>query len=290
MPLPKLELLRGDPLPIVAWLHGRWKLGGLEGVLWVASGSMLAEKGRQVLLLAALVCLDENIPFCFPAPPSSSAWNVAEVRSLVESNQFFVSVFTFLNGTKQTAWHVKMLHVHPPALTQSSLRLQLPRAGPSQDVRRQVLLGCAGNLVERGRRVERWRRLIQLLRAGDVERHLGPPRQIRYRTSRRGIDLLDNGIEDTTKAIYEARLEELRMFFSCRGLSTIENILGKPSRAAASRVATFLRYHASSRRCATAGRTPLSCWRPSSAACSGASPRVRRCHRRRKSSTPRGVS
>lgn len=39
--------------------------------------------------------------------------------------------------------------------------------------------------------------------------------------------------------IYEARLEELRIPFSGRSLTTIESILGKPSHAAASRRATF---------------------------------------------------
>lgn len=37
--LPELEFLRGGPLAVVAWLHGRWKLGHLEGVLSVAIGA-----------------------------------------------------------------------------------------------------------------------------------------------------------------------------------------------------------------------------------------------------------
>lgn len=90
--------------------------------------------------------------------------------------------------------------------------------------------------------MERWRRLILLLRAGDVEQHPGPPRQLRYRFSHRGIDLLADDVEEKTKVLYEARLEELRAFFACRGLATFESILGKPVHAAASRVATFLRY------------------------------------------------
>lgn len=65
-----------------------------------------------------------------------------------------------------------------------------------------------------------------LLLAGDVEPHPGPARNVRHRSSRRGIDLLTHDIEDTTRRIYETRLEEMRSFYALSGLYHCRECVG----------------------------------------------------------------
>ena len=66
----------------------------------------------------------------------------------------------------------------------------------------------------------RWRRLIELYRAGDVERHPGPARRtLAVREQRAGVDLLVVDVSDSTRAIYEQRLEEFAEFYVHRGFA-----------------------------------------------------------------------
>ena len=98
------------------------------------------------------------------------------------------------------------------------------------------------------RSVDRWRRLIELIRAGDVERHPGPPRQrCAYRATRAGRDLLFHDVADSTRAQYESRLLALTDFFLHRGFLDLSAILSGDQAAVTARLVTFLRYQYRSR-------------------------------------------
>lgn len=91
------------------------------------------------------------------------------------------------------------------------------------------------------------RRLLLLAR--DVELHPGPARKGRCRASRRGVDLLTHDIEETTRRIYETRLEEMHAFYAPKGFRSVESVIAAPAHAAASRFATFLRVQFQTLKC-----------------------------------------
>ena len=90
--------------------------------------------------------------------------------------------------------------------------------------------------------LRRWMRLIQLHRAGDIERHPGPSaRMVERRGQRAGLDLLVVDIVPSTLRICEERLEEFVVFWATRGSARPWQSLRGPGAAIAHRLCEFLR-------------------------------------------------
>lgn len=222
------------------WLQRRWIQGHIRAVLWSSSAAIPSTRWLQVLFLVAVMCLENGVPFVFLAPPRSAVWRLKELDGVLSSGEFWVTSIALLHGTKASVWKRRVLSVHLVLLAGQVRHGMLPEGGASQDVCRQVPRGLVPRASGEGRRVERWPRLVLLLRSGDVEQHPGLPRRLRYRRRSGKIDLVLDDAEEKTKLLYEARLDGPRAFFASR-LATVES-LRKPVHSVTPRGALFCEY------------------------------------------------
>ena len=74
-----------------------------------------------------------------------------------------------------------------------------------------------------GSQADRWRRLIELLRAGDVERNPGVVRRVLSDRSARAERETPFSMTSSRRRPYDAKLEGFRAYFAPRGLRSLDD-------------------------------------------------------------------
>ena len=146
------------------------------------------------------------------------------------SNTFRTQLLTNGPAFKSLGLPCRREHEHPPPPSISS-----DFFSPSQVVFCFVQKAPAASWRALSmQQADRWRRLIELLRAGDVERNPGMVRRgFAGRSARAGGDLILHDVQPSTASAYGVKLETFLAYLAPRGFRSLDDcVCGRPEEVA----------------------------------------------------------